>query len=237
MKKISCQDCSNHDCLVQQHCSEEWIARIDKSKYQLTFKEGQNIIHEGMPVRGIYFIQAGKVKVLSTGLDGRPQIVRFASAGHILGHKGLGIDDVYPISAVAMETGLLCFISNEMLYDVFLNNPKFTYGLMMFYSRELRKVESRLKNIALMNLREKIAEVLLLVMENFGLNRKNEFDVHLGRKDIADAAGTTVEQVSRMLTQFEQEKLISRNGRKIAILDQDGLNHIISAQNCYQIKE
>jgi CRP-like cAMP-binding protein len=99
---------------------------------------------------------------------------------------------------------------------------------MMFYSRELRKVETRMKNIAHMNIREKVIEALLLMMEMFGLNKKNELDISFTREDIAGLVGTNIEQVSRMLAEYEKEGLIEKRGRKIAILNEEELKKIIS---------
>lgn len=235
-EKISCTSCLNLNCFVLQFCSPEWIKSVDKNKYQTLYRKGQNIIHEGSPVLGVFFIQNGKTKVLSTGLTGRQQIVRFANDGHILGHRGVG-NDVYPISVVAMEDSMVCFIENNMLHDVFMNNPKFTYGLMMFYSRELRRMEDRMKNLAQMNIREKIAESLLLMHEIFGVNNLQELDVHFTREDIANIAGTTAEQVVRQFTDFEVEGLIAKSGRKISLLNIIGLRKIISEHNPHLISE
>jgi len=225
MKKTNCNECQNEECFIKQYCTAEWIEKIEMSKFQTFFKKNQNIINEGFPVLGIYFIQKGKVKVISSGYNGRQQIVRYAHDGHILGHRGLG-NDVYPISAVAMEDSLICFVKNDTLNELFLTNPKFTTALMMFYSRELRKMEDRMKNMAQMSIREKAADALLALMENFGLNKAGEINVPLARLDIGNTAGTTVEQISRMLTDFEKENLIEKRGKRIALLNIEGLKKI-----------
>ena len=225
MKKTNCKTCQNTECFIKLYCTADWVEKIEMSKFQTFFKKNQNIINEGFPVLGIYFIQEGKVKVISTGFNGRQQIVRFAFDGHILGHRGLG-NDIYPISAVAMEDSLICFVRNDTLNDLFRTNPKFTTELMMFYSRELRKMEDRMKNMAHMSIREKSADALLSLSENFSLSKSNEINVPLTRLDIANTAGTTVEQVSRQLTDFEEEGLIEKRGKKIAILDIEGLRKI-----------
>ncbi|MFI5222043.1 MAG: Crp/Fnr family transcriptional regulator [Bacteroidia bacterium] len=234
-EKISCKSCTNSNCFVRQFCTPEWIEKIDQKKYQTFYEQGQFIIHEGAPVLGIYFIQNGKVKVLSRGLTGKHQIVRFAREGHILGHRGEG-NDVYPISAVAMESSLICFVDNHILSELFQQNPEFTTGLMMYYSRELRKMEDRMKNIAQMNIREKIAESLLLMYEVFGTNEQNEIDIHFTREDIANLAGTTAEQVVRQFTDFEEEGLIKKNARKIQLVNMDRLQRIIRDHNPHHIE-
>lgn len=230
MKNISCEVCESRDCLIQKYCSPEWILKIDNSKYQTFFKQNQDIILEDSPILGVFFIQSGKVKVYSTGLNQRQQIVRFANPGHLLGHRG-SEKEVYPIGAKTMDDSVVCFVENKVLDELFEGNPKFVREIMQFYSRELRKIENRMKNLGQMNTREKISEALLLMWENFGLNEKNKLNVPFTREDIANIAGTTPEQVMTQLTGFEEEGLISKVGRKIKILNLEGLQKIISKHN------
>ena len=225
MENTSCELCSNLNCFIKKYCSLEWIHKISNHKYHIIFKQNQVIINEGEPVLGVYFIQKGKVKVYSNDNEGRQLIVRYTNDGHLLGHRGVG-NEKYPISAVALEDSTLCFILNEKLNDLFLNNPKFTVAIMMYYSRELRKTEARMKNIAHMNLRQKVAEAIMVIIEMYGLNQENELNVEISRKDIADTIGTNVEQVSRQLSEFVQDGLIEKRGRKIMILDKDGIENI-----------
>jgi CRP-like cAMP-binding protein len=234
VKTISCKSCQNAECFVKL-CSEEWIEQADGTKSQTLYKKNQSIIKEGAQVWGVFFIQKGKVKVFSSGLNGREQIVRFAADGHILGHRGIG-HDVYPISAVAMEDSFVCFIRNETLNDMFLANPKFPIALMMYYSVELRKLESRMKNIAQMNIRGKIAETLLLMLDNFGVNSQNELNVPFSREDIASAAGSTRQQVVMQLTEFEKDGYIEKRGKKIALTNTEGLEKIICKFNLHSDK-
>lgn len=224
--KIYCKICDNTQCFIRK-CSPEWIATIDSKKTQVRYAKGQHIFLEGIPVLGIYFIQQGKVKVIASGINGKKQIVRLANDGHILGHRGYG-GDIYPVSAVALEDSLICFVENHLLYKAFMENPEFTFELMMFYSRELRKTEIRTRNLAQMNVREKVAETLLFIKEVFdaGLEEKI-LRVSLSRQEYADLAGTTAEQVSRYLTDFENEKLISKKGKKIQIINEQELRNII----------
>lgn len=231
MSTINCEFCVNTGCFVKL-CSPEWVRQIDELKDQTSYKKDQNIITEGSQVLGVFFIQKGKVKVFSIGLNGREQIVRFAADGHILGHRGIG-HDVYPINAVAMEDSLICFVENDTLNEMFLANPRFTVQLMMYYSCELRKLENRIKNIAQMNIREKIADTLLLMYESFGVNKNNELNVPFSREDIADVAGSTRQQVVMQLTEFEKEGLIEKHGKKIAFHNIQELQKIIGKFNLH----
>jgi CRP-like cAMP-binding protein len=238
MKQISCKSCTNTNCFIKKHCSDEWLREPDGKKSQTHYRKHQHVIHEDSTVQGIYFIQKGKVKVFLTGLNGRPQIVRFANDGHILGHRGLEGKDRYPISASAMDNSLICHIDNEMLNQLFKSNFEFVIGLMQFYSRELRKADERIKNLTQMNVREKIADALLVLYDNFGLNTQKELDVAFSREDIANTAGTSISQVALHLGDLEKENLIERRGNKIiALLNLPGLMHIINEHNLHLITQ
>lgn len=230
MKKIHCECCESSSCLIQKCCSPESMHKIDQSKELIFFKQNQNIINEGHPILGIFFILVGKVKVYCTGLNKRQQIVRFANTGHLIGHRGFE-KEVYPIGAKTMDDSTVCFVENKVLDTIFESNPKLVLELMKFYSRELRKVETRMKNIGQMNTREKVSEALLLLWENFGLNVQNELNVSFTREDIANIAGTNAEQIMKQLTEFEQESLISKVGRKIKIVNLEALQTIIKKYN------
>jgi CRP-like cAMP-binding protein len=216
---------------VQQYCTAEWLHNISREKNQVLYKKGQYIFREGDRVFGLYFIQQGKVKIISTGINGKEQIVRLAIDGHIIGHRGYG-SETYPIGAVALEDTRTCFLDNDILYSVFMNNPRFTYALMMFYAFELRKTEVRQRHLAQMSIREKVADTLIYLKEIFGMAaRDKSLNIILSRQELADIAGTTSEQVTRELSDFENESLIKKDGKKIILLNVNGLNKIIAGHD------
>src|ERR1035437_9977893 len=110
--KICCNECNNTICLIKQYCLPIWIKKIEQNKIQMEYKAGDYIFREGDRVHGIYFIKHGKVKVISTGINNKDQIVRLAADGHILGHRGYA-GEIYPVSAVALSDITVCFRDND----------------------------------------------------------------------------------------------------------------------------
>lgn len=214
-----CESCPVKECFVKE-CNVEWLIKLGQSKSFVSYKKGDNIIYEGQAVHGMYFIYSGKVKVLTSGYDDKKQTVRLAKSGEILGHMGYS-GEFYPIGASALEDSGICFVENELLYNAFMNNPKFTFLLMMYYSRELRKTESRMKGLAQMTVMEKVADALILLNNAFGKTIQNNklIDVKLERKEIADIAGINPEQAIRALSDFKKQGLIGIS-RKVIILKQ-----------------
>ncbi len=226
-EKIECKSCTSHNCFVKRYCTGDALMTISDTKNQDFYKKGDHIFREGNTMLGIHFIQNGGVKVVTPNLHGREQVVRLASDGNILGHRVLG-NDKYYFNAIALMDTNVCFIETSVFKDTCMNSPDFAYGLILFYALELRRTELRVKYQSQMNIREKVAEAFVYLNEIFGTNVKTKtLNIELSRQEIADTAGTTPEQVSRQLSDFEDEKLISRKKREIQILNLRGLQNIV----------
>ncbi|WP_289060404.1 Crp/Fnr family transcriptional regulator [uncultured Zobellia sp.] len=229
----SCEDCTNSGCLIKRNLRlSTLVSEFVEEKREFTCKKGQQFIMEGAPVNGLFFIQSGKVKVFRTGINGREQIVRFANSGEIIGHRGFGTHEYYSIGAMALEDTNLCYFSKENLQKVLLTAPNFTYDLMLFYANELNRSEAKVKSISQMTVRERVIDTLIYIERKFG--RKNNFiNVALSRREYANYAGTTEEQVIRVFSALKKDNLINTKGRRVEIIDIALLKLEISEHNFY----
>lgn len=225
--KTECNICTSINCFVKKYCSVDYLERVSASKNQNFYKKGDTVFREGNTMLGIHFIQKGGVKVVTPNLNGREQVVRLLSDGNILGHRVLG-NDKYYFNAIALMDTNVCFVDTNVFRDVCMNSPDFAYSLILFYALELRRTELRVKYHAQMNIREKVAEAFVYINEIFGTNPKTKtLNIELSRQELADTAGTTPEQVTRQLADFESEKLILRKKREIQIINVAGLENIV----------
>ncbi|PCJ24782.1 MAG: transcriptional regulator [Flavobacteriales bacterium] len=224
----NCEICNNKECFLFEHITYELHKQLDNKMSYTRYKKNQQIIKEGDTVMGMYFIKKGKVKVYKES-NYREQIIRLAKDGEILGHRGLGGDNTYPISATTLEDSEICFIEQGVFFKLMKNSTELSIKMMLFYADELRKTEIRLRNMAVMTVRERIAEALLLMKEAFGSKNGQEtlLDVELSRKEIAELAGTYSEQASRYITEFKEDNILKLDGKKIIIQQSDKLVKII----------
>ncbi|MEN3324252.1 Crp/Fnr family transcriptional regulator [Mariniflexile soesokkakense] len=232
IENTSCLSCENKDCLIKKNLTTLENSPIINEKNNLRCKRGQQFIMEGAPVNGLFFVLRGKVKVFRTGINGREQIVRFAKEGEIIGHRGFGTEEYYSIGAIALEDTRLCYFSKQNLQDALLNNPKFAYDFMLFYANELNKSESKVKSISQMTVRERVIDSLLYIHRKFG-DVRGFLNLPLSRKEYADYAGTTEEQVIRIFSALKKEKLIAANGKRIGLLNEKVLKQEIEEHHYY----
>ncbi|TYA78794.1 Crp/Fnr family transcriptional regulator [Seonamhaeicola marinus] len=230
--KISCHDCTNTKCLVKNNLSSLEVSGFINNKSEIFCKKGQQFIIEGAPVNGLFFILQGKVKVFRTGINGKEQIVRFAKNGEIIGHRGFGTEEYYSIGAIALEDTSLCYFSKDSLQSALRENSDFTYAMMLFYANELNRSESKVKSLSQMTVRERVVDTLLYINRKFG-SVNGFLDLPLSRKEYADYAGTSEEQVIRVFSALKKEELIAAKGKKIGVQDVELLKKEISEHNYF----
>jgi len=227
---IACISCKNEICFIKTNSSEKQLAEIAKNKMMQQYKKHQQVFYEGNISDSVYFIYAGTVKVFKTGAFNRDHVIRLSVVGDILGHRGIISEGVYPVSAQTLEPTVICQFTKEYFLSLLHEIPQLAISLMMFYGNELNYEESKLRDMSLFNVREKVAKALLILIERFGLDDNNAIINAnlLTRQDIAECVGISSNQVTKVLADFKQEQLISLTAKNIVILNQDGILDIVA---------
>ncbi len=195
----------------------EWKEMTALKKETRLIKRGKPLFSEGDKVEGIFFLYSGVVKIHAPWVDGREMIIRFTRGGEIAGHRGLGGNAFYPVSATALEDTVACFVANEFLELSMKANPSLTYTLMHFYAMELQKAEKKMRDLIHLDVKGRIAGALLELEETFGTNEEGFLALTLTRQDIAAFAGTTYETVFKYFTELTAAGIITTVGKDIKI--------------------
>lgn len=217
-KFVECPACCNENCLIKKHSNLETVQPYLKLKNTFRCNNGQQFILEGAPVSGLYFIHSGFVKVYKHTANKDSQIIRFSKEGEIVGHRGFGTNYVYDISASALSDAILCNFTSEVLIEMLHKAPPLMFDFMLFYADQLQKSEANAKRFAQMSIREKVINGLLFIYRKFGQS-EGYINIVLSRKDIADFAGTSMDQVIRVISALKKEGLLSVAGKKLGITD------------------
>lgn len=217
------KSCDHKSCFMCQTVLKEWLPAIDGHRKNFIAKKGEVIIKEGDPVTGVYFVTSGNVKVHKKWGD-KELILRFARGGAILGHRGIQSEQaVYPISATALENTTLCYVDIDFFMATIKVNHAFAFELLLFYADELNTSERKMRNLALMSVKSRLAVALFSLRAQFGVNQEDCIAVDLSRQDLAAYTGATYETVFRTMNELVQEGLIVLKGKGISIINEDKL--------------
>jgi CRP-like cAMP-binding protein len=222
--------CNLKSCSLCLSCNKEWLPAIDANRKVYYYKKGELLFKEGEEVKGIFFINSGLVKVHKRWDDEKEMILRFANDGAIVGHRGLGGDTIYPVSGTALNNTEVCFVDIDFFTATLKTNPDYLYQLMLFFATELKESEKRMRNMAHMSAKGRIAYALITLQQKFGIDSDGYLNIVLSRQDIASYTGTTYETLFKMMNEFTIENTLRFFVKKIEILDITKLVSVYEAQ-------
>lgn len=218
-----CDKCSITTGSLFRHLTLDEVNLINYEKEFRKYKRGEILYNEGSRISGFYCIHSGIIKVFKTGFDGKEQIIRFAKPGDIIAYRSVLSNETACTSAKVIEECQVCFIPSDILISLVKTNPTFALELLKLACEELGEANSYITDIAQKTVRERLAEILLLLVDDFGLDDQNYLKISLTREELANIVGTATESVIRLLSEFKSDRLVELNGRKIKILDKKGL--------------
>lgn len=218
-----CDKCAFENNAVFRFLTRDETDRLNFEKDFRRYRRGDILYNEGNRISGFYCINSGIIKVFKTGVDGKEQIIRFARKGEIIAYRSVLSNEPACTSAKVIEDCQVCFIPAEMLIQFVKTNPAFAFEVVKLTCHELAEANSYITDIAQKTVRERVAEVLLNLVKDFGLDEQKYLRISLTREELANIVGTATESVIRLLSEFKSDKLIELNGRKIRIIDLKGL--------------
>ncbi len=223
---ISCSECNAREKGIFCKLKELDLEEISKNKVTNIYKKGQTLFFQGNPPYGLYCMSTGKVKVSKIGNDGKESIVRIAVAGDILGHRSLFTHDFYTATATALETSTICFIDKKYIYKAIEQNPLVSMNIIEKLCKDLGIAEKKVASLFQKNVRERLAELLLLLKESYGIEEGENrwrLNIKLTREEMASMIGVANETLIRFMTEFKEEHLIEQQGKTIYVVDEPRL--------------
>lgn len=216
----SCDQCESAHSSIFCVLSKPELGLLSQDKSHISYKKGQMIFYEGNHPQGLYCIFSGKVKIHKLGHDGKDQILRLAKKGNVIGYRALLNEDNYHASATAIEDSLVCFFPKSVYQNQIISNPEISMQIIKLLSTDLKSAEQKAVNMVQKQVRERIAETILMLKEFFGLESDNAtINTVLTRESIGNIAGTTTETAIRVLSELHKSKVVNLIGKKIKILN------------------
>lgn len=223
---ISCDSCTIRTHPLFRHLDPQELQEISLNKITESHRRGSIIYQEGNRMKGFYCVQKGIIKIYKTGIDGKEQIVRFAKPGDVIGYRSVVSNEPACTTTEVLEESILCHIPPEILLKLIQSNGLFAVELMKLTCKELGEANSYITDIAQKTVKERLAEILIHLDEEFGEDASGVLKVSLTREELSNIVGTATESIIRLLSEFKSRGFLELNGRQIKILDKPGLKYI-----------
>ena len=206
----------------------EALPKVDYEQYmnsreKLNFKKGDLIFEDGADSKGVYFVEKGTAKLSKSGVYGKDQILRFIKEGDLIGYRSLLIGEKMQAKAEAMTDVEIVFVPGDVFINLLRTDSKLSFAMLQKIAYELGESSNTITFLAQKTVRERLAEILLLLEQKLGTDPEGFIKISLTREEIANLIGTATESAIRLISEFKQDKLIETEGRNIKILSHEKL--------------
>ena len=210
--------------ISSQFISEKDFDKLEKTSVKLNFKKGETILKQGGMPSHIVYLDKGIVKFNYENGANKNLILTIVSAPKILGGANLFYKDNNLFSIVAVEDCEVVMIDSKVVENVLMDNSKFAMMMFQIASEMFKKSVMNFISLAHKQKEGRIADILLYLTEE--VYRSNSFVLSLTRKEIAEFAGCSTENVIMTFSKWQNEKIISLEGKSMVVTDLEKLKHI-----------
>jgi len=191
------------------------------------FKKNEIIHYEGDRPTHIMCLVRGKVKIYKEGVGGRNQILRIMQPISYFAYRAILADENYNASASAFEASTVIFVPKDVILGLIHKNLDVAFFFIRALAIDLGVSDARQVNLTQKHIRGRLAESLIFMKDNYGLEEDGvTINVYLSREDLANLSNMTTSNAIRTLSMFVSERVITMDGRRIKIIDEDKLRKI-----------
>lgn len=221
--KCNCAQCQLKSLFFTNVTVDE-LTDICEIKEERTYSKGDVITMEGDLINEFLYLKEGLVKLSKSTSDGKEQIISFSKPFDFVSLLSVFSSDIYKYSVTAVDNSVVCILDLEVVKKHARVNAMFTMDLMTRVSEATDKIVLENLEIKRKHLKGRIAHVLLY-FSNY-IFEKDEFELPVSRREIAEYIGMTTENVIRTLSEFRKDKIIKIFGKDILIADKKRLESI-----------
>lgn len=186
--------------------ADEDLRALQQVGMKVRFARNETIFNDGDEATNCYKVISGAVRLCKHMADGRRQIADFLLAGDFFGFMQFGN---YKFTAEAVGDVVLMCYPQRQVARLSSSMPNLRGRLLVLLSQRLLGMQDHLVMLGRQTAKERIASFLLHIGERSDAEEGLAFDLPMGRQDIADYLGLTIETVCRMLSELKRQHIIA----------------------------
>lgn len=211
-----------------QNLDEEELRLINKKFTAKHFSEGEIIYRQGDRATMLRVVVAGNVKIVSHTMDGADVLLDMLKPGEFFGKPTVKGRDVYNDTSQTQTNACILSIRLADFRKIMNDYPSVAMSVLDITTDRLTNSRQRIQQLTTLPVKKRIAHILVTLANKFGEQDKRGLLIQLplSRKDLADMAGTSTETASRIMSQFQNDNLITSGRQWVAINDKPELLRI-----------
>lgn len=200
--------------------------RMVRKKYQ----KGEMVYSPLSSTSRVYFVVSGRVKVGVISPSGKELTVEILGPGDVFGRLP-GSEDEDRTFARAVVVSELVSIEESDFSGAISKYPEICSFFVNLLSGKKETIQSRLEDIVFLDVKGRIAKLILELAEKEGVLKEGEkevaFELGITHRDIAAMAATSRETATAVLSSLRKNKILEIERGKVRIYDINKLKRLI----------
>jgi CRP/FNR family transcriptional regulator len=200
---------------------DDQLAAIVQIAAEKKINKGEILFSEGDEGKGFYVVAEGRLKVFKVSPEGKEQILHILGPGQPFGEVSVFAGQRFPANAQALEKARVIFLPRNAIVDLISANPSLALNMLAVMSRKLRQFAVQIENLSLKEMPARLASYLIFLAKE--QNADESVTLNISKGQLASILGTIPETLSRVFAKLSGQHLIRVEGKKITLLDREGL--------------
>ncbi len=212
-------------CDLFERLTPEQAEQLERRASMRTFRRGALIYVPGDSGQSVLVVARGRVKIKGITPDGKEFILAFVDEGEIFGELGLFDDAPREEFAEAAEATDILALPREDLLVVLEERADVVIRITKLIGLRRKRVETRLRNLLFRSNRQRVAGLLMELLESHGERDGRGWAIRLplSHQELAGLIGATRETVTITLGQLQLDGFIRVQRKLITVIDRHGL--------------
>ncbi len=192
------------------------------------YSAGQAIFEEHDPAERFYLLLDGHVRVVRTTAAGDQVIARHIVSGELMGIASAIGRTTYPASAVAIDDCLVLFWPTNLWSTFTEKYNGFATETYKTVGERISEANNHILELATQQVEQRVARALmrLAIQSSRTTDEGMEIDFPLTRQNISEMTGTTLYTVSRLLSAWEKQGIVTSGRKKVVVTNMGKLKVI-----------
>jgi CRP/FNR family transcriptional regulator len=199
--------------------SEAELAFLSQRTVSRRFPAGQTVFAEGEPCTGLYVVESGHVRIFKSSASGREHVLSIEGPGSSVAELPIFDGGNYPASVTAIDDATLLFVSKQDFHSLCLAHPQVSLKVLRVVGARLRRLVGIIEELSFTTVRHRLAALLLRLAKTSGKQSPAGIEITLpaSNQELASQIGTVRELISRNLSRFQAEGMLTIEGRSVTV--------------------
>ncbi|WP_417808165.1 Crp/Fnr family transcriptional regulator [Thioclava sp.] len=204
------------------------LRRLRTQSTTLEFRDGQTIFSPIPDPDAVFILEQGLVRIYRLSSAGGEFTFGYVKPGEVFGELAAYDTHERDSFACAIDRCTVLKVPVPLFRDLLQSVPELGFSITKQIEKRFKQIERRAEDLVFRSVAARLADVLLMLMEEFGEDRDERcyIRLHLTQAEFATLIGAARPTVNQTFHQFRKAGLASFEKGHVVIIDAAGLRQI-----------